>query len=99
MRIGVDWDDTLVDAKTQEWLDGAREGLIRLMRQGHEPVIMSRRAAWAGGVTQIQTTLAAARLADIQVIEKPNVDLIVDNDALRFEGNWSDTTAEIRKLR
>jgi len=41
-----DWDDTLVDAQTQQWLDGAERTLRHLYLRGHTLTVMSARAGF-----------------------------------------------------
>lgn len=95
MILGLDWDGTLVDAATQEWLPGAREALKRLTRMGHRFVILSARAGWDGGRDQIRSKLASAGY-DVEVYAKPRVDVIVDNNAIEFTGDWSQVLSRIR---
>ncbi len=93
--FAIDYDDTLVDARTQEWLPGAREALKRLTRMGHSFVILSARAGWDGGREQIRAKLAEAGY-DVEIYAKPRVDRIIDNDAVEFTGDWG---AVLRRLR
>lgn len=96
MLIAVDWDDTLVDAKTQEWLPGAREALKALRRRGHKLLILSARASWDGGRDQIAAKLASVGIRDVAIHAKPTADLFIDDRAIEFHGDWSQVLRRIR---
>lgn len=86
--LAVDWDDTLVDAQTQEWLPGARTAIIQLRIRGYEPFIHTCRANWPEGLASIEAKLAAERLS-IRVEAKPYADFYIDDKAVPIlDGDW-----------
>lgn len=91
MTVAVDWDDTLVDAKSQEWLPDALEALRRLLRDGHRVIIHTCRANWPEGLASIEAKLEQAGVSGVRVWTehgKPHAHLYVDNLAVRFDGDW-----------
>lgn len=97
MLIAIDWDATLVDTETQEWLPGALNAVRQLRRQGHRLIIHSARARSQWGEDQIRSKLGPM-LADIQIEAKPKADIYLDNQGLRFNGDWSAAVREVRQL-
>lgn len=93
MIVAVDWDDTLVDAKTQEWLPGAQAALESLLAQFKTVIIHTCRANWPEGLSSIEAKLAPFR-HDIRIVGKPLADVYVDDRAVRFTG-WPATLAEL----
>ena len=91
----IDWDGTIVDPKTQEWLPGAQAGLRRLHLAAHTVVVLSSRASWDGGRDQIERKLRDHRLS-FAIEAKPLADLYIDDRAFRFD-NWPDTLAAIKR--
>jgi len=49
VRIAVDWDDTLVDGQSQEWLPDAEWALGRMVKAGWQVSVLSCRSVVAGG--------------------------------------------------
>lgn len=86
--IAVDWDDTLVDARSQEWLPGAVVAL-RTFRNGGGVFVHSCRASWPGGLDQIRLKLRSAGFGDVRVVPKPQADRYVDNLGWHFPGSWA----------
>lgn len=87
--VAIDWDSTLVDPVTQEWLPGARTAIIKLRTRGYEPFIHTCRANWPEGLASIEAKLAAERLS-IRVEPKPYADFYIDDKAvLIVDGDWS----------
>lgn len=93
MIHAVDWDDTLVDAKTQAWQDGALAVLQRWLIAGDKVIVHSCRANWPEGRQQIVAALKAARLdhPHVSVEGKPQADDYIDNLAVRHTGDWAET--------
>lgn len=100
--VAVDWDDTLVDAKTQQWLPGAEQALQRLLGQFGTVIIHTSRASWPAGRNQIETklgeTVSQAIIGSRVTIEpKPLADVYIDDKAVRFDG-WEAALGEVRRL-
>ena len=95
MIIGIDWDGTLVDA-AGNWLPGAQMALLHLQRGGHTLFIHSSRANSAFGQQQIKDALGV-RFGKLAVVPKAGADLYIDNQALRFVGDWAATLREVRR--
>lgn len=92
MTVASDWDGTLVDSKTQDWLPGALEALKRLLRDGHRVIIHTCRANWPEGLASIEAKLALAGVRGAHVwtgAGKPHAHIYVDNQAVTFEGDWA----------
>lgn len=83
----IDWDDTLVDAKTQQWLDGAETALRHLHVTGHTLIVFTSRAGYASGRAQVEAQLARVGVT-ASVVAKPHADLYIDNRAFHFDGDW-----------
>lgn len=110
--VALDFDDTLVGYKKYgepgEWLPGALEGLIGLLKSGRKVVIFSCRANWVEGLAEIVAKLRAhpflARALDrgdlkVWVEEgKPPAALYVDDRGFRFEGSWDGLLATLKEL-
>ena len=100
MILCLDWDDTLVDVETQEWLPGAERAVKDLLRAGHDVVVCSCRATWPEGLDQIEHQLREARLADVPVTAvKPYADLYVDDKSFEFCGDWAVTLEQLKGLK
>lgn len=91
-RVAVDWDGTLVDARSQEWLPGAQNALRQLKARGYEVFIHTCHANWPEGVAAVEAKLAQAGL-DLEIVAKPSADFYIDDRARRFDGNWKLTLA------
>lgn len=91
MTVATDWDGTLVDTKTQEWLPGALDALKTLLREGHRVIVHTCRANWPEGLASIEAKLALAGVVGAHVWTgqgKPHAHLYVDNQAVTFDGEW-----------
>lgn len=101
MRLAIDWDDTLVDARSQDWLDGAEHALRELHAMGHKLVIHSCRTGWPEGLASIEAKLARHGLTFVTVDTgpgKPAADKYIDNAAITFPGTWSPILAHFRGI-
>lgn len=96
--ICVDWDGTLVDGQTQEWLPGAQQALRELLSMYRTVIVHTCRANWPEGRAQVEAKLAAAHFYDLQIVAKPQADFYIDDQAIRFEG-WPQTLAPLRAAR
>ncbi len=83
MRYSLDWDDTLVNVHTQQWLPGALERIRAHQRDGDTVFIHTCRANWPEGRASVEAALAAAGLHGIVVHAKPDADVYVDDKAQR----------------
>lgn len=94
--VAIDWDQTLVDTRTQEWLPGAVDALHRLLSNSSVKVIIhSCRANSAAGAAAIRTKIQATLGAhDVRVEGKLTADIYIDDRAVRFAG-WPTTLREI----
>lgn len=110
MVVSSDWDDTIVDARTQEWLP-ANEGdiapldaLKTLLRNGHRVIINTCRANWPEGHASVEAKLQAAgldvtgRLSVWTGAGKPHADVYADNLSFPpFEGQWRALLAHVAR--
>ena len=104
--VACDWDGTLVDPATQEWLPGGLMALKQMLVQYRRVLIHTSRANWAEGRAQIEAKLEQALTKpgrvmygdQLQVVPKPLADVYVDNKALRFEGDWGRTLIRAREV-
>ena len=100
MIFCLDWDGTLVDVETQEWLPGAVRAVKDLLRAGHDVVVCSCRATWPEGLEQIEGQLREARLGSVPVSAvKPYADVYVDDKAVVFGGDWAVCFEQLKGLR
>ena len=90
MKIGIDWDQTLVDTKTQEWLPGALERLRRMVADGDDVFVHTCHANWPEGRASVEAKLAQAGLR-LRVEAKPLADVYIDDRAEKPE--WSPPAA------
>lgn len=86
-RVAVDWDGTLVDARSQEWLPGAQAALRQLKARGYEVFIHTCHANWPEGAAAVEAKLAEAGL-DLEIVAKPLADFYIDDRAIEFCGTW-----------
>lgn len=86
--LALDWDDTLVDRETQEWLPGALNFVRALVMAKHHVFVHSSRANSPQGIALIERKLWEARLPALRVLPKPAADLYVDNQAHAFSGDF-----------
>lgn len=93
-RVAVDWDGTLVDARSQEWLPGAQAALRQLKARGYEVFIHTCHANWPEGQASVEAKLAEAGL-DLEIVAKPLADFYIDDRARRFDGNWKLALAQV----
>ena len=99
MKVAVDWDNTLVDSASQEWLPDAQWALGRMVRAGWKVTVLSCRASWPEGLAAITAKLDASRLSAVDVTDvKPEADVYLDDRALRFGGDWAEVFADIAAL-
>jgi phosphoglycolate phosphatase-like HAD superfamily hydrolase len=93
----IDWDQTLVDTASQQWLPGAEDALRLLLGQGHKIIVHSARASYQEGRDMIEQKLRSFHLdhPSLTVEQKPLADVYVDNLAVRFAGDWTETLADI----
>lgn len=94
LKLAIDWDGTLVDTD-QKWLDGARDAL-RFLVVRHKVLIHSCRANWDGGEQEIRQRLGPLN-GQVEIAGKPIADVYIDNQAMRFDGNWPAVLAALRK--
>lgn len=104
-RVALDWDNTLVNTQTQDWLPGARTAIRSLQARGYDVLIHSCRANWPEGLAAIKAKLAEAHL-NLSVHAKPDAAFYVDDKALRITcGDYKvlaaipPTVAAVRGLR
>lgn len=96
--VACDWDDVLVDAKTQQWLPGAQQALRELISMFPRVFIHTCRANWPEGLAQVRHALADASFYDIEIVPKPLADIYLDDKAVRFE-SWPLVMAPLRHAR
>lgn len=100
VTLAVDWDDTLVDARTQEWLPDAVLALRELQALGYKLILHTCRANWPEGLASIEAKLSQAALSiPVHVgAGKPSADKYIDNQGITFPGTWSPILAHFRAL-
>lgn len=99
MRVVLDWDDTLVDVATQEWLPDAEWALGKMVKAGWKVTVLSCRASWPEGAAAIAAKLDASRLSAVDVTDvKPAASVYIDDKALRYEGDWSSLLSQMNAL-
>lgn len=92
--LAVDWDNTLIDYRTKEWLPGAREALSSCLMGKRKVVIHSCTANWPEGLASIEAKLRSDGFLGHPLLTihtgpgKPIADLYVDDKGLRFDGDW-----------
>lgn len=96
--VALDWDSTLVDPASQEWLPGAERALDKLLMAKARVIVHSCRANWPAGVDQIRARLGH-RAQIVEVVGKPYADVYVDNQAVQFAGDWDSALHEIWRRR
>ncbi len=99
VTVAIDWDDTLVNVKTQEWLPGAVEALQKFLAQGDSVVIFTCRANWPEGLASIEQKLVPLRKwrGKISIEKKPRADVYIDNQALRFQ-EWETALPQAERI-
>jgi hypothetical protein len=97
--VAVDWDGTLVDAKTQEWLPGSVHALGVLLARCRTIIVHTCHANWPEGRAAVEakleevvarpwTTSLGERL---RVEPKPAADFYIGDNYLHHGGDWSET--------
>lgn len=105
MDIGIDWDGTVVDVHTQDWLNDTtmhpEEALRRIIKAGHRPIIHSCRANWPEGLASIKTKLSTAGiLIPVWSDEgKPSCDLYIDDHGVHYGNNWGDIVQQLERRK
>ena len=101
--VAVDWDGTLVDPKTQEWLPDAKWALRQLLSRYSQVVVHTVRATYPEGVVKVEGSLLdviyPADQGRIVIAGKPAADVYIDDRAVRYAGDWQQTMRELRGTR
>jgi hypothetical protein len=99
VNVAVDWDDTLVDVRTGEWITGAADALHELRRRQFNVIIWSCRANWQEGLDSIVEKLYEIGLVPdgktLSIVGKPMALAYIDDKALRFQGDWQDVLVDV----
>lgn len=108
-RAAVDWDDTLVNQKTQELLPGAKQFIHALLSQYRHVVVYTCRANYAEGKAAVEAQLEAEVLPKpwsshrgkdrLSVEPKLVADVYIDNLNVVADGDFSRMLAEITRRR
>ena len=87
-RVAVDFDGVIMRRDgTHQPIDGAREGVESLRRQGYEVVVHSTRALSRQGEDWIRSWLRQHAIPHADVTSrKVDADAYLDDKAVRFEG-------------
>lgn len=93
--VCVDWDQTLVDTESQEWLPGALDALRWMRGRGVKVIIHSVRAEREYGRSQIEDKLRKHKL-DFEVLPKPYADFYIDDKGYAFQGTWAKVIKDLR---
>jgi hypothetical protein len=94
----VDWDDTLVDPASKDWLPGAKDWLWMSKKRGVKIIIHSCRCNWEEGRQEIRLKLGELGWREdshYTLHPKPNADRFIDDRNVVFTG-W-DSTPVLRK--
>lgn len=108
LTVAVDFDGTLV--RDGVWLPGAKEAIRELWARDVLVVVHTCRANTVEGAALVAGALlelghppvgprGGRRLYVHTDLGKPFADVYVDDKALRFDGDWSATLAEIGRSR
>lgn len=90
-------------------VEGVKEALQDLLNSGYEVVIFSTRthskevngAYESGQVAEMADWLAEYEIPYTRIyigVGKPLCKIFIDDNALRFEGDWSKTVSDVKKL-
>lgn len=100
----LDWDGTLVDPQSQEWLPGARLGLLSLLQESRAIIVHTCRANWPEGRAAIEAKLESEpalrhylRAGVLTMEGKPRADDYLDNQAIHFSGSWPKALLDLRQ--
>jgi hypothetical protein len=104
LTVAVDFDGTLV--RDGVWVPGAADAVRELWRRDALVVVHTCRANRPDGLEVVQRALAdlgvppvgprgGRRLHVHADVGKPHADVYVDDKALRFDGDWAATLAQL----
>ena len=86
-RVLLDWDGTLVADKTDILLPGAAEALIALRDAGITICVFTS----SFRPYDIQRVMHRYGIVSYELVQHPPAEVLIDNRALRFEGDWVKT--------
>lgn len=95
--VCVDWDDTLVDARSQQWLPESQRRLRDLLARGYQVIVHTSRANWPEGAATVAAKLVDAgfRAPHVIVVAKPHAVAYIDNLGFRWDDNWTEILRQI----
>lgn len=108
MKICIDFDDTICDNekvlpgyRMGRPFPGAKDVITKLKDEGHSIVILSAKASNFSGIKAIKDWMKYFDIPydDVTNIKPQKIDIIIDDKAIPFRGNWSSVEREIENVK
>jgi len=95
MVAAIDFDDTLVSESDGKMIPGAREAMAYLKGAGWNIIIWTHH----GDLEEVKETLNKFKIPYDEIREKIFFDVMVDDKAIGFKGNWANVVNEMENQR